>query len=104
MNERRDIPFSELTTLRLGGAAGRLIDAKTDDEVIEAVTATDDSLFVMSGGSNLVVADEGLDGTVIRVATRDISFSSDGASVRAEVAAGEPWDEVVARCVAEKLA
>jgi UDP-N-acetylmuramate dehydrogenase len=104
VNERRDIPFSELTTLRLGGVAGRLVDAGTDDEVIEAVTATDDSLLVMSGGSNLVVADEGVDGSVIRVANRGIFFLPDGASVRVEVAAGEPWDEVVARCAAEKLA
>lgn len=103
MKERRDIPFSELTTLRLGGTAGRLIDAGTNDEVIEALTGADDSVFVMSGGSNLVVADEGVDGTVIRVATRGISFSPNGESVRVEVAAGEPWDEVVAQCVAERL-
>ena len=103
MKERRDIPFSELTTLRLGGRAGRLVEAGTDDEVIEAVTAADGSLFVISGGSNLVVADQGVDGTVVRVANRGISFSADGESVRAEVAAGEPWDGVVARCVAENL-
>ena len=103
MSERLDIPFSELTTLRLGGAAGRLIEAGTEDDVVEAVVAADESVFVMSGGSNLVVADGGVDGTVIRVANRGLSFSTEGESMRAEVAAGEPWDAVVARCVGEQL-
>jgi UDP-N-acetylmuramate dehydrogenase len=104
LTERRDIPFSELTTLRLGGSVERLIDARTEEEAVDAVTGAEDSLLVMSGGSNLVVADEGVDGTVIRVANRGISFSKDGDSVRAQVSAGEPWDEVVARCVGEHLA
>jgi UDP-N-acetylmuramate dehydrogenase len=103
LTERHDIPFSELTTLRLGGAAERLIEAGTEAEVVQAVSAAGDCLFVMSGGSNLVVADDGVDGTVVRVASRGISFSADGDRVRAEVAAGEPWDDVVASCVTEQL-
>jgi UDP-N-acetylmuramate dehydrogenase len=103
LTEQRDIPFSELTTLRLGGAAERLIEASTEEEVVEAASAGDDSPFIMSGGSNLVVADEGVEGTVIRVASRGISLSSDRDEVRAEVAAGEPWDGLVARCVNEQL-
>lgn len=102
--ERHDIPFSELTTLRLGGVAKRLIDASTEDDSVEAVASAGDSLFVMSGGSNLVVADEGVDGTVVRINNRGISFSADDGTVRAEIAAGEPWDDVVARCVTEGLA
>jgi UDP-N-acetylmuramate dehydrogenase len=104
MTERHHIPFSELTTLRLGGPARRLIDASTEDDAVEAVASADDSLFVMSGGSNLVVADEGIDGTVVRINNRGISFSADDGNVRAEIAAGEPWDEVVARCVGAGLA
>jgi UDP-N-acetylmuramate dehydrogenase len=104
LTERHDIPFSELTTLRLGGLARRLIDAGTEDDAVEAVAGAGDPLFVMSGGSNLVVADEGVDGPVIRIANAGISFSADGDTMRAEVAAGEPWDNVVARCVSEGLA
>jgi UDP-N-acetylmuramate dehydrogenase len=95
-----DIPFSQLTTLRLGGPARRFIEAATEDEVVEAVASAGDPLLVVSGGSNLVVADEGFSGTAVRVATRGISVDS----ARVTVAAGEPWDGVVARSVQEGLA
>ncbi len=104
VREREHTRLSELTTLRLGGPARSLIEARSDDEVIDAVAAAEGALLVMSGGSNLVIGDDGFDGTVVRVATRGISFQRHDAGVRMEVAAGEPWDSVVARCVAEGLA
>lgn len=104
MTERNDILFSKLTTLRLGGPARRLIEARSEEDAVEAVSTAGESLFVMSGGSNLVVADAGVDGTVVRINSRGMSFSGAGNTVRVEVAAGEPWDEVVARCVSEGLA
>jgi UDP-N-acetylmuramate dehydrogenase len=60
---------------------------------------------VLGGGSNLVIADEGFPGTVVRVATRgfDITGAADG-QTSLTVAAGENWDDVVARCVTEGLA
>jgi UDP-N-acetylmuramate dehydrogenase len=92
--------LAELTTLRLGGPAGRLIDAATEDAVVAAVRRADaagEPLLIMSGGSNLVVADAGFPGTVLRILTRGVREDGD----RLEVAAGEPWDPFVARCVAE---
>jgi UDP-N-acetylmuramate dehydrogenase len=91
--------FAELTTLRLGGPAGRLIDASSEESVVAAVREADaagEPLLVMSGGSNLVVADAGFPGTVLRIVTRGAREDGD----RLEVAAGEPWDPLVARCVA----
>jgi UDP-N-acetylmuramate dehydrogenase len=91
--------FAELTTLRLGGPAGRLIDAGSEEAVVAAVRDADaagEPLLVMSGGSNLVVADAGFPGTVLRIVTRGMREDGD----RLEVAAGEPWDPFVARCVA----
>jgi UDP-N-acetylmuramate dehydrogenase len=58
----------------------------------------------MAGGSNLVIADAGFEGTVVRVLTRGISADTRGDRVRLFVAAGEPWDELVSLCVAEGLA
>jgi UDP-N-acetylmuramate dehydrogenase len=104
VQERTNIPLAELTTLRLGGPAQRLIEATHEKEVIEALAEADDSVLVIAGGSNLVIADGGYDGTVVRVATRGVSFAPDADSVLVEVSAGEPWDEVVARCVEEGLA
>ena len=97
--------LAELTTLRLGGPARAVIDATTESHLVDAVRIADeagDAVLVVGGGSNLVVADEGVDGTVIRVLTRGITVDSDACSgAMVTVAAGEPWDEVVARAVSE---
>jgi UDP-N-acetylmuramate dehydrogenase len=95
VHERTDIRFSDLTTLRLGGPAERFIEASTEDEVIAALGSATGPLMVMSGGSNLVVADEGFAGTVVRIASRGVTVEDE----RVTVAAGEPWDEFVAYCV-----
>jgi UDP-N-acetylmuramate dehydrogenase len=97
--------LSGLTTLRLGGPARELVHATTEDELLAAVRRADDAatpVLLVAGGSNLVVADSGFDGTVVHVATRGVTASADlcgGAVVT--VAAGEPWDAFVARAVAE---
>jgi UDP-N-acetylmuramate dehydrogenase len=97
--------LAELTTLRLGGPARAVIDATTEEQLVETVRIADeggDPVLVVGGGSNLVVADEGVDATVVRVLTRGVTTDADlcsGAMVT--VAAGEPWDELVARAVTE---
>nr|WP_229117895.1 UDP-N-acetylmuramate dehydrogenase [Enemella evansiae] len=94
-----------LTTLRVGGPAGTLVTATSEPELIAAVRDADERgepVLLVGGGSNLVVADEGFAGTVIRIATRGIEVDSSacsGAFVTA--AAGENWDDLVARAVAE---
>jgi UDP-N-acetylmuramate dehydrogenase len=91
--------LADFTTLRLGGPAGRLVEAADEAAIVAAVRAADaagEPLLVLAGGSNLVVADAGFPGTVLRIATRGVR----GDAVL-EVAAGEPWDPFVARCVAE---
>ena len=105
--ERFDAPLAELTTLGLGGPAGRLIEASTEQEVLEAVATADargEPLLVIAGGSNLVIADAGFDGTVLRIIPRGVVVKDRGDRVELRVAAGEPWDALVARCVADGLA
>jgi UDP-N-acetylmuramate dehydrogenase len=106
VREEHDVPLSGLTTMRVGGPAARLVTVTTTDELVDAVREVDDAdepLLLLSGGSNLVVADEGFAGTVVRVATSGITPESadwcGGAVVR--VAAGEGWDDVVDRFVGE---
>jgi UDP-N-acetylmuramate dehydrogenase len=97
------VPLAPLTTLRLGGPARRLVTVSTEDELVATVRELDaagEPLLVLAGGSNVVVADAGFDGTVVHVATRGIA--RDGAALT--VQAGEPWDDVVAHAVAERLA
>ena len=95
------------TTLRLGGPARRWVTATTEAEVVAAVSDADaagEPVLVLGGGSNLVVADAGFDGTVVQVATRGIAADHDGddptcGGVLVTVAAGEDWDALVAHAV-----
>lgn len=93
----------ELTTLRVGGAAAEFIAPETPQQLIEAartVWATGDDWIALGGGSNLVVADEGVPGTVIHVVTRGIErLPGEGVALR--VQAGEAWDGLVAVTVAQ---
>ncbi len=96
--------LADHTTLGLGGPARRFIRAGTDEDLIEAVRAADsrgEPVLILGGGSNLVVADEGFDGTVIQVATSGIRRDREPDLVT--VAAGEDWDAVVAWTVAAGL-
>ena len=106
MREEHDAPLAPLTTMRVGGPAARLVTAETTDEVVDAVREVDDAdepLLVLTGGSNVVIADEGFPGTVVRVATSGVTVESADlcGGVMVRVAAGVVWDEVVARAVAE---
>jgi UDP-N-acetylmuramate dehydrogenase len=91
----RLIALSDLTTLRLGGAPARMVEATTEGELAELVRSAYEPLLVLAGGSNVVVADAGFPGTVVRVLTRGVRRDGE----RLEVQAGEPWDELVAACV-----
>ncbi|KAF4407827.1 MULTISPECIES: UDP-N-acetylmuramate dehydrogenase [Streptomyces] len=103
MQELHDAPLAPLTTFRLGGPAGRLVTATTDDEVIATVREADAEgtpLLVIGGGSNLVISDKGFEGTALRIATEGFDL----AGTRLELAAGENWSDAVARTVSAGLA
>ena len=95
------------TTLRLGGPAATWVEANTEVELVDAVRRLDaagEPVLVLAGGSNVVVADEGFAGTVVKVATAGIKADSDDpddlgclGAVTVTVAAGENWDALVAR-------
>jgi len=93
------------TTLRVGGPAAELVEARTEADLVEAVREADAAgtpVLVLGGGSNLLVADAGFPGRVVAVRTTGIQADADacgGAVVR--VAAGESWDDLVLRAVEE---
>jgi UDP-N-acetylmuramate dehydrogenase len=95
--------LSTLTTLGLGGPPSELFRASTEHELIEALRAYPDAV-VVGGGSNLVVADEGLSVPVVQIATRGFSFRRDGDHIACAVESGEPWDDFVAEAVREGAA
>ena len=91
--------LSEYTTLRLGGPAKNFVHATTEAELIAAINEADNAgekVLILGGGSNLLIADAGFDGTVIRVETSGNSFEFDACSGgMLQVSAGEDWDAFV---------
>ena len=98
----------ELTTLRVGGPPRELLSPETPDELVRAsldVWASGEEWMALGGGSNIVVGDDGFDGTVIRILTRGIeTLRSAHGTTRLRVQAGEPWDELVGYTVDRGLA
>lgn len=100
----RDVPLAPLTTLELGGAADLLFEPRNEDEACEGLewaAREGTPVAVLGGGSNLVVADAGFRGLVLRTVWRGVHVDRAGDTVRVTAAAGEPWDELVALAVSE---
>ena len=103
MHVRPDARLADLTTLGVGGPVDRLIEVADAAELVAAVRDADESgrpLLVVGGGSNLVAPDEGWPGDVVLVRSRGAVRTGDSL----EVQAGEPWDDLVAATVAQRLA
>jgi UDP-N-acetylmuramate dehydrogenase len=101
---RTGIPLAGLTTFRLGGPARELVEATSVAELVEAVRSADaagEPMLLLGGGSNLVVGDAGWPGRVVLIRSRGIAVEADGDVRTLTVEAGEPWDALVARTVAE---
>jgi UDP-N-acetylmuramate dehydrogenase len=97
-------PLSELTTLRVGGPARRMVEARTEDEVVDAVKQADagkEPLLVLAGGSNVVIADEGFPGTAVVIRSTGVRAERRGEDIDVTVEAGHGWDELVAETVVE---
>lgn len=110
MLDRSHVQLAPLTTLRIGGLARRLVTVFDEASLVEVVRRADDDgepLLVLGGGSNVVLPDEGFDGTVLRIAVHGLAAQrvrdSDGDRVLLEAAAGEEWESFVALCVADRL-
>lgn len=109
MPEITPIPLAELTTLRTGGTPTHLIEATDRSELIAVLRqlwADDEPWLILGGGSNVLIGDDGFDGTVVLVRTRGIE-QVPGARpgfTRLRVEAGHDWDELVAYAVDHGLA
>ena len=104
---RRDVPLAPLTTFDLGGPARFFAQVATSEDAVWALRWAGDQalpVFVLGGGSNVVVGDGGFPGLVLQLVARGTEFRSHGDHVLLEVQAGEPWDDVVAAAVARDLA
>jgi UDP-N-acetylmuramate dehydrogenase len=93
-----DMPLAPLTTLRIGPVARRLITCTSTEQIVEVLRSVDDAL-VLAGGSNVVLADDLTDLTVVLLANTEITVEDN--IVRAE--AGAVWDDVVVTSLAYGL-
>ncbi len=107
MTIQENIPLAPLTTLQVGGAARYFTAAATEDEVREAVRFSKEKqlpLFILGGGSNLLVADSGWPGLVLKIAINGITTRTEESAVSFDVGAGVDWDNFVAHAVASLCA
>jgi UDP-N-acetylmuramate dehydrogenase len=111
MTIQENVPLAPLTTLQVGGAARYFAELRREDEVREAAQfakARDLPLFVLGGGSNLVVADSGWPGLVLKIAIGGITSprpnDAPGNAVLFSVGAGVNWDDFVAHAVVQNCA
>lgn len=91
----------DYTSLRVGGPAKKFIDAHTEAEIIAAIEEAGDSpILIMGGGTNILVADSGFEGTVIHISNNSLKSEVDACSgATMTIGAGENWDEFVAMTI-----
>jgi UDP-N-acetylmuramate dehydrogenase len=107
MQIQRQVPLAPLTTFNVGGPARYFAEASSEQDARAAVAEAQTRgwpLFVLGGGSNLVISDAGWPGLVLKIALTGIAERRDGARMLFEVAAGEDWDRFVAHAVARDCA
>src|SRR5690349_13967696 len=99
---QENVPLAPLTTLGIGGPARFFAEVRGEGDLVGALAFAEGRqlpIFILGGGSNVLVADEGFPGLVIRVAVKGIEWQED-----VTVGAGEDWDAFVGQCVARELA
>jgi UDP-N-acetylmuramate dehydrogenase len=108
---QENIPLAPLTTLQVGGAARYFAELKHEDDLSEALDFAKTRslpLFVLGGGSNLVIADSGWPGLVLKIAIGGITTpklqESAGNAVLFSVGAGVNWDDFVAHAISQNCA
>jgi UDP-N-acetylmuramate dehydrogenase len=101
---QENIPLAPFTTFRVGGPARYFVEAHTKREAIDAVAYAAEHklpLFVLGGGSNLVVSDDGWPGLILKMSLAGVEFEGDIQKMRFQAGAGESWDSLVALTVSK---
>jgi len=104
---QKDISLARFTSFQIGGNSRlfcKLENAETLTKTMELFASERNSLFILGGGSNVLINDTGFDGLTLRIATRGIQISNNAPdNVIVVVEAGESWDKVVETCVNRNL-
>jgi UDP-N-acetylmuramate dehydrogenase len=103
---REGVPFAELTTLGVGGPCARLVDLDEPGrlgDLLGLLARAHQPVFVLGGGSNLLVSDAGYDGTAVKIVRGPRQVTAEGDFVHVRASAGEDWSGFVEWCVGEGL-
>ena len=100
----KQIRLDQYTTLRVGGVAQYFVEVSHSDELVSvlgfAQQQTSVAPLILGGGSNVLIADDGYSGLVIRMSTRGVAVeATTDSTIRVTAQAGEPWDDFVAYTV-----
>jgi len=107
MHIQEQVLLAPMTTLKIGGPARYFVEAGSIEDVRRAVEyagANSVPLFVLGGGSNLVISDSGWPGLVLKIAIKGLDQRNESGKTIFEVGAGEDWDDFVGRAVSRKCA
>src|SRR5579864_7690146 len=107
MHLQENVPLAPLTTMQVGGPARFFVEALTTDDVHEAVSYAKSRnlrLFVLGGGSTLIVSDAGWPGLVLKIAIPRLNHPHGHGTAYFDVGAGEDWDSFVATAVQHNCA
>jgi UDP-N-acetylmuramate dehydrogenase len=107
LRTQENIPLAPLTTFHVGGPARYFVEAHSEHDVVEAVAfalARKLPLFVLGGGSNILISDDGWPGLVLRVSLAGVEFEGDRQKMLFHAGAGENWDSLVALSVSKNCA
>jgi UDP-N-acetylmuramate dehydrogenase len=102
-----EVPLAPYTTFQIGGPARWFAEAASEDDIAAGFAFAAERklpLFILGGGSNLLVSDSGFSGLVLRIALRGIRSTEESGRSIISAAAGEDWDGLVAYAVAAGLA
>ena len=98
--------LSKYTSLRVGGPATKIVQVSTEAQIIAAIEeAGDTPILIMGGGTNVLIADKGFEGTVIRISNNSVQAEVDACSgATLTIGAGEDWDTFVQTTIASGFA
>ncbi|MDP6388115.1 MAG: UDP-N-acetylmuramate dehydrogenase [Candidatus Pacebacteria bacterium] len=102
MNIKRNIPLKNLTTFRVGGPANYFCKVKSTGDLKKAINFSRQNnlvVFVLGGGSNILISDSGFDGLVIKIELKGILYEN----TFVRVGAGESWDDFIKSAIDMKL-
>lgn len=102
-----NVELASLTTFKIGGKARFFTEIETEVGIIEAIEFAERNqleIFILGGGSNVLIADEGFNGLVVKIAVKGIdTHEIDERTVHVTGGAGEDWDKFVEHCVERNL-